>query len=117
MRTQTILFLLVDRVRGKLDCRPYRGRGEGNPKRLVEAASRAFSNRSSFLTLRDAAQPLSTPTCAVFEQHSGTGSSSHQTSSERQAGLPRIPGGSANDSRLRSNPPDTEGASSMGGRR
>ena len=30
---------------------------------------------------RDAAQPLSTPTCAVLEQHSGTGSSSHQTSS------------------------------------
>src|ERR1039458_8842754 len=58
-----------------------------------------------------ATQPLSTPTCAVFEQHSGTGSSSHQTSSERQAGLPRIPGGSANDSRLRSNPHDPEGAS------
>src|SRR5664280_2715455 len=36
----------------------------------------------------------------VLEQHSRTGSSSHQTSSERQAGLPRIPGGSANDSRL-----------------
>ena len=64
-----------------------------------------------------AAQPLSTPTRAVLEQHSGTGSSSHQTSSERQAGLPRIPGGSANDSRLRSNPHDPEGASSMGGRR
>src|ERR1039458_9510843 len=52
MRAQTILFLSVDRVKGKLDCRPYRGRGEGNPKRLVEAASLAFSNRSSFLTLR-----------------------------------------------------------------
>src|ERR1035441_7645479 len=38
-------------------------------------------------------------------------------SSERQAGLPRIPGSSANDSRLRSNPHDPEGASSMGGRR
>ena|ERR1019366_6102193 len=52
MRAQTILFLSVDGVKEKLDCRPYRGRGEGNPKRLVEAASRAFSNRSSFLTLR-----------------------------------------------------------------
>src|ERR1035441_6787988 len=53
MRAQTILFLLLDRVRGKLDCRPYRGRGEGNPKRLVEGGIRAFSCRSSFLTLRD----------------------------------------------------------------
>src|SRR5664280_3735481 len=53
MRAQTILCLLVDRVKGKLNCRPYRGGGEGNPKRLVEAASLAFSNRSSFLTLRD----------------------------------------------------------------
>src|ERR1035441_9570795 len=52
MRAQTILFLLVDRVRGKLDCRPYRDGGEGNPKRLVEAASLAFSNRSIFLTIR-----------------------------------------------------------------
>jgi transposase-like protein len=32
-------------------------------------------------------------------------------------GLPRISGGSANDSRLRSSPHDPEGASSMGGRR
>src|ERR1017187_2862799 len=38
-------------------------------------------------------------------------SSSHQTSSERQAGLPRILDSSANDSRLRSNPHDPEGAS------
>src|ERR1035437_435740 len=53
MRAQTILFLLVDRVREKLDCRPYRGGGEGNPKRLEEAASLAFSNRSIFLTIRD----------------------------------------------------------------
>jgi CspA family cold shock protein len=53
MRAQTILFLLVDRVRGKLDCRPYRDGGEGNPKRLVEAASLAFSNRANFLTIRD----------------------------------------------------------------
>src|SRR5271157_2332032 len=60
---------------------------------------------------------LSRPTCAVREQHSRTGSSSHQTSSECQAGLPRIPGGSANDSRLRSSPHDPEGASSMGSRR
>src|ERR1019366_4558070 len=52
MRVQTILFLLVDRVKGKLDCRPYRGGGESNPKRLVEAASRAFSNRSNILTIR-----------------------------------------------------------------
>src|ERR1035441_3803930 len=52
MRAQTILFLLVDRVREKLDCRPYRGGGEGNPKRLEEAASLAFSNRSIFLTIR-----------------------------------------------------------------
>ena len=29
-----------------------------------------------------------------LEHHSQTGSSSHQTSRERQAGLPRIPGGS-----------------------
>src|ERR1035441_6669580 len=36
---------------------------------------------------------------------------------ERQTGLPRIPGSSANDSRLRSNPHDPEGASSMGDRR
>src|ERR1019366_1042440 len=46
------LRLLVDGVKEKLDRRPYRGVGEGNPKRLVEGASRAFSNRSSFLTLR-----------------------------------------------------------------
>src|ERR1035437_9602982 len=52
MRAQTILFLLVDRVREKLNCRPYRGGGEGNPKRLVEAASLAFSNRSNILTIR-----------------------------------------------------------------
>jgi hypothetical protein len=52
MRSQTILFLLVDRVKGKLDCRPYRDGGEGNPKRLVEAASRVFSNRSNILTIR-----------------------------------------------------------------
>src|SRR5271165_7152100 len=50
-------------------------------------------------------------------QHSRTGSSSHQTSRECQARLPRIPGGSANDSRLRSSPHDPEGASSMGSRR
>jgi transposase-like protein len=56
-------------------------------------------------------------TGAVREQHSRTGSLSHQTSRERQAGLPRIPGGAANDSRLRSSPHDPEGASSMGGRR
>src|ERR1017187_6028216 len=43
---------LVDRVRGKLNCRPYREGGEGNPKRLVEAASLAFSSRSIFLTIR-----------------------------------------------------------------
>jgi hypothetical protein len=52
MRAQTILFLLVDRVKGKLNGRPYRGGGEGNPKRLVEAASLAFSNRSNILTIR-----------------------------------------------------------------
>src|ERR1019366_10330778 len=59
MRAQTILFLLVDRVREKLDCRPYRGRGEGNPKRLVEAASRAFPTRSIILTIRDFCNKLS----------------------------------------------------------
>ena len=47
------LFLSVDRVNGKLDCRPYRGGEEGNPRRLVEAASLAFSNRSNILTIRD----------------------------------------------------------------
>ena|ERR1019366_3169638 len=52
-RAQIILFLLVDRVRGKLDCRPYRGGREGNPKRLGEAASLAFPTRSNFLTIRD----------------------------------------------------------------
>ena len=55
MRAQTILFLLVDRVREKLDCRPYRDGGEGNPKRLGEAASLAFPTRSFFLTIRDSA--------------------------------------------------------------
>ena len=35
-----------------MDCRPYRGGGEGNPKRLVEAASLAFPTRSIFLTIR-----------------------------------------------------------------
>ena len=29
MRAQTILFLSVDGVKEKLDCRPYRGGGEG----------------------------------------------------------------------------------------
>ncbi len=52
-----------------------------------------------------------------FRPHSRTGSSSHQTSSARQAGLPRIPGSPANDSRLRSSRHAPEGASSMGGRR
>jgi hypothetical protein len=55
MRAQTILFLSVDGVKEKLDCRPYRGGGEGNPKKLVEAASRAFLTRSIILTIRDAA--------------------------------------------------------------
>ena len=56
---------VVDRVRGKLDCRPYRGRGEGNPKRLVEGASRAFSNRSNILTIRNEASvvPRKDPDC------------------------------------------------------
>jgi transposase, IS6 family len=63
---------------------------------------------------RDAAQALSTPTRAVPEQHSGTGSSSHQTSSEGQAGRSRISGGPANDSRLRSASHDPEGAGAMG---
>src|ERR1019366_7834895 len=52
MRAQTILFLLVDRVREKLDCRPYRGSGEGNPKRLGEVANLAFSKRSNIFTIR-----------------------------------------------------------------
>ena len=39
----------VDRVKEKLACRPYRGGGEGNPKRLVEAASPAFPTRFEFL--------------------------------------------------------------------
>src|ERR1035441_9120163 len=52
MRAQTILFLSVDGVKEKLDCRPYRGRGEGNPKKLVEAASRAFPTLSIILTIR-----------------------------------------------------------------
>src|SRR5664280_231653 len=53
MRAQTILFLSVDGVKEKLDCRSYRGRGEGNPKKLVEAASRAFPTLSIILTIRD----------------------------------------------------------------
>src|ERR1019366_9349553 len=52
----------VDRVRGKLDCRPYRGGGEGNPKRLVVAASPAFSTRSIFLTIRGLCD---TPQCCT----------------------------------------------------
>src|ERR1039458_9043523 len=52
MRAQTILFLSVDGVKEKLDCRPYRGHGEGNPKKLVEAASRAFPTLSIILTIR-----------------------------------------------------------------
>jgi transposase, IS6 family len=40
-----------------------------------------------------------------------------KTSSERQTGLSRIPGGQANHSRLRSNSHDPEGADSVGGRR
>src|SRR5664279_1980469 len=48
---------------GKLDCRPYRDGGEGNPKRLVEAASLAFSNRSNILTIR-----LSPNEMSVFTQ-------------------------------------------------
>src|ERR1039458_5152073 len=57
MRAQTILFLLVDGVNGKLNCRPYRDGGEGNPKRLVEAASLAVSNRSNILTIRGILYP------------------------------------------------------------
>src|ERR1017187_6949659 len=51
MRAQTLLFLLVDRVRGKLDCRSYRGRGEGNPKRLVVAGKPRLFKPFEFLDL------------------------------------------------------------------
>src|SRR5271170_927538 len=83
--------------------------------RDADAAKRLFRKALGDRSHPQPAQALSTPTGAVLEQHSRTGSSSHQTSREGQAGLPRIPGGSANDSRLRSRPHDPEGASSRGG--
>src|ERR1035438_8376866 len=67
MRAQTILFLLVDRVRGKLDCRPYRGGGEGNPKRLVVTVNRAFSNRSNIFTIRHRGQLVREDASPVLE--------------------------------------------------
>src|ERR1039458_4896019 len=71
MRAQTILFLVVDRVMGKLDCRPYRGGGEGNPNRLVEAASRAFSNRSNILTIRVGGRAVTVVPVQTAEQSLG----------------------------------------------
>src|SRR5450759_2159943 len=97
-------------------CKTARSENNSETASPVPFLAQLLSETSRACTIRDA-QPLSTPTCAVLKQHSGTGSSSHQTSSERQTGLPRIPGSSANDSRLLSNPHDPEGASSMGGRR
>jgi hypothetical protein len=38
MQAQTILFLVVDRVSGKLNCRIYRGGGEGNPKSRLQSS-------------------------------------------------------------------------------
>ena len=49
MRAQTILFLLVDRVNWKLNCRPYRDGGEGNLKGLVDAVSPGLFKPVEFL--------------------------------------------------------------------
>src|SRR5271166_6072110 len=53
MRTQTILFLLVDRVRGSWIVGLIEAEEKGSAKGLVEAARLDFSNRSNFLTIRD----------------------------------------------------------------
>src|ERR1035438_3554130 len=73
MRAQTILLLLVDRVKEKLNCRPYRAGGEGNPKRLVEAASLAFSNRSNILTIRPAFAAWNASRSCTATRFSGCG--------------------------------------------
>ena len=65
---------------------------------------------------RNPSPPLSAPTGAVLEQYPGAGSPRDQTARERQAGVPRIPGGTANDSGLRSHAHDPEGAGSLGKR-
>src|ERR1700730_11583795 len=49
-----------------------------------------------------------------LNKHSRARPPSDQTPGERQAGLPRIPGGAANDSGLRSHTHDPEGAGSLG---
>src|SRR5712692_8019528 len=62
----------------------------------------------------DLTPPLSAPTGAVLEQHSRARPPSDQTPGERQAGVPRIPGGAANDSGLRGDEYDSQGTGLVG---
>jgi len=50
-----------------------------------------------------------TPADAILEQHPGAASSSHQTTSESQAGLSRVPGGPPNDRGIPGDAHDSEG--------
>ena len=81
---------------------------QGSKQSVASAASRHQYGSSPDLRVghprhqegRNPSPPLSAPTRAVLEQYSGAGSPRDQTPGERQAGVPRIPGGAANDSGL-----------------
>src|ERR1035441_10735346 len=51
MRAQTILFLSVDGVKEKLDCRPYRGGGEGQWQETTRGCKPRLFKPVEFLDL------------------------------------------------------------------
>src|ERR1035441_2055836 len=51
MRAQTILFLSVDGVKEKLDCRPYRGGGEGQSQETTRGCKPRLFKPVEFLDL------------------------------------------------------------------
>src|ERR1019366_8868269 len=51
MRAQTILFLSVDGVKEKLDCRPYRGGGEGQSQETTRGCKPRLFKPIEFLDL------------------------------------------------------------------
>jgi DDE superfamily endonuclease len=59
---------------------------------------------------RNPAPALPPSTGPILEQHPGAGSSSDQTTSEGQAELSRVPSSRANDSRIRGDAHDSQGA-------
>jgi hypothetical protein len=78
--------------------------------RILPRTTLSFDEFPSYFKQDNTVIAIPSPTSS--DQH---GSSA--ASSEGQPRLPRIPGGLANDSRLRSGSHDSEGASSMGDRR